>query len=98
MLAVAPLRSGGGTRLKILEALDAGRPVVATSVAVDGLEDLIGRGVVVADDAETMAEVVSSLLDDPEAVTALCQVGHDAVLASHSWDAALEPLLATVNA
>jgi len=97
-LAVAPLRSGGGTRLKILEALDAGRPVVATSVAVDGLEDLIGRGVVVADDAETMADVVSSLLDDPEAVSALCQVGHDAVLASHSWDAALEPLLATVNA
>ena len=50
-VAVAPLRSGGGTRLKILEALDAGRPVVATSVAVDGLEDLIGEGVVVADDA-----------------------------------------------
>ncbi len=97
-LAVAPLRSGGGTRLKILEALDAGRPVVATSVAVDGLEDLIGRGVVVADDAQTMAEVVSSLLDDPEAVAALGQVGHDAVRASHSWDAALEPLLATVNA
>jgi len=97
-LAVAPLRSGGGTRLKILEALDAGRPVVATSVAVDGLEDLVGRGVVVADDAQTMAEVVSSLLDDPEAVTALGKVGHDAVCASHSWDAALEPLLATVNA
>ena len=97
-LAVAPLRSGGGTRLKILEALDAGRPVVATSVAVDGLEDLIGRGVVVADDAEAMAEVVSALLDDPEAVATLGQVGHDAVRASHSWDAALEPLLATVNA
>jgi glycosyltransferase involved in cell wall biosynthesis len=97
-LAVAPLRSGGGTRLKILEALDAGRPVVATSIAVDGLEDLIGRGVVVADDAETMADVVSSLLDDPEAVTALRQVGHDAVVASHSWDAALEPLLAMVHA
>ncbi|HXQ90640.1 MAG TPA: glycosyltransferase family 4 protein [Acidimicrobiales bacterium] len=95
-VAVAPLRSGGGTRLKILEALDAGRPVVATSVAVDGLEDLIGRGVVVADDAVTMAEVLTGLLDDPEAATALGRVGHDAVVASHSWDAALAPLLETV--
>ncbi len=96
-LTVAPLRSGGGTRLKILEALDAGRPVVATSVAVDGLEDLIGRGVVVADDATTMADVVVRLLDDPDEAVALGRVGHDAVAASHTWDAALAPLLATVD-
>jgi glycosyltransferase involved in cell wall biosynthesis len=95
-VAVAPLRSGGGTRLKILEALDAGRPVVATSVAVDGLEDLIGRGVVVADDARAMADAVTTLLDDPDAATALGTIGHDAVVASHSWDAALAPLLETV--
>jgi glycosyltransferase involved in cell wall biosynthesis len=95
-VAVAPLRSGGGTRLKILEALDAGRPVVATSVAVDGLEDLIGRGVVVADDAAAMAEALTSLLDDPDAASALGRVGHDAVVASHSWDAALAPLLEAV--
>jgi glycosyltransferase involved in cell wall biosynthesis len=95
-VAVAPLRSGGGTRLKILEALDAGRPVVATSVAVDGLEDLIGRGVVVADDAAGMADAVTTLLEDPEAATTLGQVGHDAVVASHSWDAALAPLLEAV--
>jgi glycosyltransferase involved in cell wall biosynthesis len=95
-VAVAPLRSGGGTRLKILEALDAGRPVVATSVAVDGLEDLIGRGVVVADDAAAMADAVTALLDDPDAATALGRTGHDAVVASHSWDAALAPLLEAV--
>jgi glycosyltransferase involved in cell wall biosynthesis len=95
-VAVAPLRSGGGTRLKILEALDAGRPVVATSVAVDGLEDLIGRGVVVADDARAMADAVTTLLDDPDAATALGTIGHDAVVESHSWDAALAPLLETV--
>jgi glycosyltransferase involved in cell wall biosynthesis len=95
-VAVAPLRSGGGTRLKILEALDAGRPVVATSVAVDGLEDLIGRGVVVADDAAGMADALTSLLDDPDAAGTLGQAGHDAVVASHSWDAALAPLLEAV--
>jgi glycosyltransferase involved in cell wall biosynthesis len=96
-VAVAPLRSGGGTRLKILEALDAGRPVVATSVAVDGLEDLIGEGVVVADDSRSMIEALSRLLDDPDRAAALGRAGHDAVAARHTWDVALAPLLESVT-
>jgi len=96
-LAVAPLRSGGGTRLKILEALDLGRPVVATSVAVDGLEDLIGQGVVVADDPGSMIEAVTALLDDPERASALGLAGRDAVGARHTWDVALAPLLEAVS-
>jgi polysaccharide biosynthesis protein PslH len=95
-VSVAPLRSGGGTRLKILEALDAARPVVATSVAVDGLEDLIGEGVVLADDAPAMIEALTSLLDDPERAAALGRAGHDAVAARHTWDAALAPLLQSI--
>jgi glycosyltransferase involved in cell wall biosynthesis len=95
-VAVAPLRSGGGTRLKILEALDAGRPVVATSIAVDGLEDLIGEGVVVADDPAAMIDAVGALLEDPDKAAALGRAGHDAVAARHSWDVALAPLLAAV--
>jgi len=95
-VAVAPLRSGGGTRLKILEALDAGRPVVATSIAVDGLEDLIGEGVVVADDVASMIDAVTGLLDDPERAAALGRVGHDAVAARHTWDVALAPLFEAV--
>jgi glycosyltransferase involved in cell wall biosynthesis len=95
-VAVAPLRSGGGTRLKILEALDAGRPVVATSVAVDGLEDLIGEGVVVADDPGSMIEAVSGLLDDAQRASALGRAGHNAVAARHTWDVALAPLLESV--
>ena len=95
-VAVAPLRSGGGTRLKILEALDAGRPVVATSIAVDGLEDLVGRGVVVADDASTMVDALSTLLDDGPGATALGAQGRQAVVSEHTWDAALAPLLERV--
>jgi glycosyltransferase involved in cell wall biosynthesis len=97
-VTVAPLRAGGGTRLKILEALDAGRPVVATSIAVDGLEDLIGEGVVVADDAGTMIDAVSTLLADPDRAAALGRAGHEAVSARHSWDVALAPLLDSVTA
>lgn len=95
-VVVAPLRAGGGTRLKIMEALDAGRPVVATSVGCDGLEDLIGRGVEVADTAEGMADAVARLLGDPGGAARLGRRGHDAVAAEHTWDMALAPLLDAV--
>jgi glycosyltransferase involved in cell wall biosynthesis len=93
---VAPLLAGGGTRLKIMEALGAGRPVVATTIGCDGLEDLIGRGVVVADDTATMVEEVTRLLADAPAAALLGKMGHDAVTQTHTWDTALAPLLAAV--
>jgi len=96
-IAVAPLRSGGGTRLKILEALDACRPVVATSTAVDGFEDLVGRGVVVADSAAEMVDAVAELLADPAAAYQLGTEGHHAVAADHGWDASLAPLFASLT-
>jgi glycosyltransferase involved in cell wall biosynthesis len=96
-VTVAPLRSGGGTRLKLLEALGVGRPVVATSIGVDGLEDLVGRGVVVADDSAGIADALVGLLKDPEAAADMGRAGHDAVAAEHSWDGALAPLLEAVS-
>jgi glycosyltransferase involved in cell wall biosynthesis len=97
-VVVAPLRAGGGTRLKIMEALDVGRPVVATSVGCEGIEDLVGRGVVVADTAAGMADAIANLLLDPAGASALGQAGHEAVSADHTWDSALAPLLQAVLA
>lgn len=97
-IALAPLRSGGGTRLKILEALDAGRAVVATSVGIDGLEDLVGRGVVVADGAATYAEEVVRLLQDPQRARTLGAAGAAAVRELYSWDRVLRPWLNRVTA
>ena len=96
-VVVAPLRAGGGTRLKVMEALDVGRPLVGTSVGCEGMEDLIGRGVVVADTAPALAEAIADLLLDPARATALGRAGHDAVVADHTWDAALAPLLEVVR-
>jgi glycosyltransferase involved in cell wall biosynthesis len=96
-VAVAPLRSGGGTRLKLLEALGVGRPVVTTSIGVDGLEDLVGRGVVVADDGAGIADALVELLKDPERAADMGRAGHDAVVSDHSWDGALAPLLEAVS-
>jgi polysaccharide biosynthesis protein PslH len=97
-VVVAPLRAGGGTRLKIMEALDVGRPVVATSLGCEGMEDLVGRGVVVADTATGLAAAIADLLDDPAGAAALGRTGHDAVKAEHSWDVALAPLMEAVRA
>ncbi|SEP21326.1 glycosyltransferase [Trujillonella endophytica] len=95
-VAVAPLLAGGGSRLKILEALAAARPVVATTIGAEGLEDLIGRGVVVADDPAEMASALVGLLVDAEGTAALGRIGVDAVAADHSWTAAVRPLLAAI--
>jgi glycosyltransferase involved in cell wall biosynthesis len=92
-VAVAPLLSGGGTRLKVLEALDAGRPVVATRVGVEGLENLVGRGVVVADTPEQMSAALCDLLADGDRAQALGAAGRAAVAERYAWDATLAPLL-----
>jgi len=96
-VVVAPLRAGGGTRLKIMEALDVGRPVVGTSVGCEGIEDLVGRGVVVADTATGLADAIAALLLDPDRASALGRAGHDAVTADHTWDGALAPLLEAIR-
>ena len=92
-VALAPLRSGGGTRLKVLEALDAGRPLVATSVGIDGLTDLVGRGVVVADEPAEFAKQITELLRDPARAEAEGAAGAEAVRESYSWDRVLRPWL-----
>lgn len=97
-VAVAPLLAGGGTRLKILEALDAGRPMVATTVAAEGLDDLVGNGVVLADEAERFAAEMVSLLGPTARAEQLGLAGNSAVRERHSWDRSLAPLVAVLDA
>lgn len=96
-VAVAPLRAGGGSRLKILEALDAGRPVVATTIGAEGLEALIGVGIVVADDPGHFADEVVALLRDPARAAAVGAAGNAAVREQFSWDRTLAPLLEEIR-
>ena len=83
-VVVVPLRSGGGTRLKVLEALAAGRPVVSTTVGAEGL-DLQGRGVVIADAPDEFARATVSLLRDSARADAVGTLGRAAVLETHEW-------------
>lgn len=61
---VVPLRVGGGTRLKIFEAMAAGKAVVSTTIGAEGLDVRHGRDLLLADDAETFAASVVALLKD----------------------------------
>ena len=96
-LTVAPLLSGGGTRLKVLESLDVGRPVVATPIGGEGLEDLVGQGVTVTRSAPAMAEAVLDYLGDPEKATRDGLRGSQAVADRYAWDVVLEPLMQQVR-
>ena len=70
-VAVAPLRFGAGVKGKVAEALAACLPMVATSVATEGLGLVDGVDLLVADDAELFAAKLIRLLDDPEAAALL---------------------------
>ena len=63
-VVVVPLRVGGGTRLKIYEAMAAGKAVVSTSVGAEGLDVHHGRDIELADSAESFSSAVLNLLQD----------------------------------
>jgi polysaccharide biosynthesis protein PslH len=65
-VVVAPMRLGGGVRVKVLEALAAGKAVVATPLAVAGLDVASGRELLLGTSDEELAHAICSLLADPD--------------------------------
>jgi hypothetical protein len=66
-ICLAPLRFGTGLKIKVMEAMGYGRPVVATPVAAEGFDDLAPALAGVADDPENLARAISDLLADKQA-------------------------------
>jgi glycosyltransferase involved in cell wall biosynthesis len=84
---VVPLRAGGGTRLKILEAAAAGIPVVSTRLGIEGLSMIPGRDVLVAETAREFAEQVALITNDAEFRARLVQSAYEVVRKENSADA-----------
>ncbi|WP_448575962.1 glycosyltransferase [Thermomicrobium sp.] len=93
-VVVVPLRAGSGTRLKILEAFAAGRPVVTTSLGLEGIDAEPGRHVLVADDAASFGSAVVDLLSSSHHRAALAAEARRLVERSYDWDRIGEQLLA----
>lgn len=84
-VAIVPLRSGGGTRLKILEAMAAGTPVVSTTVGAEGLDLTQGEHLLLADDAASFAAAIQRLLADPELRAAIGRRARQHVERHFDW-------------
>jgi polysaccharide biosynthesis protein PslH len=72
---IMPFRVGSGTRLKLIEALAAGRAVVSTPIGVEGFPVVDGRDVLLAETVEEFAERIVNLLDNPQKRSALGSAG-----------------------
>ncbi len=84
---IVPLRIGGGSRLKILEALAMKRPVVSTGVGAEGLDVTDGRELLLADTPEQFARQINLLLSDRTKARKLGEAGRKLVEQRYGWDA-----------
>lgn len=82
---VVPLRQGSGTRLKILEALALGTPVISTSKGAEGLDIRDGEHLLIADTPAAFARAALSVLADPGLRERLAQAGYQAVRDQYDW-------------
>jgi glycosyltransferase involved in cell wall biosynthesis len=88
-VCIVPLRIGGGTRLKIYEAMAAGVPVVSTSVGAEGLPVTHGENVLLADEPRAFAEACLELLADGAKRQRMSAKAYE-LAAAHSWKQAAE--------
>lgn len=84
-LCVVPIRQGGGTRLKILEAMALGTPVVATSKGAEGLDAVAGKHLLVADSPSDFAAATVSLLKDDALRRRLATQARTLMEAQYGW-------------
>ena len=84
-VAAAPIFSGSGTRLKILEAMAAGVPVVSTTKAAEGLPFHHGEHLLVADDASAFAESLRRAMVDSDLRNIMSSNGRSIVCHNFDW-------------
>jgi sugar transferase (PEP-CTERM/EpsH1 system associated) len=84
---IVPIRIGGGTRLKIFEAMGMGKAVISTTVGAEGLPVSDGDDVLIADTPQTFAAAVVSVLRDPARRVQLERAARDLVVARYDWSA-----------
>jgi glycosyltransferase involved in cell wall biosynthesis len=85
-----PLTLGSGTRLKIIEAFAAGRPVVSTAKGAEGIDAIDGEHLLIREDVDAMADAVIDLWNRPALRQRLCAKAHDLVRTGYSWSVAAQ--------
>ncbi len=83
---IAPIKSGGGTKLKVLNALSMARPVVTTTVGAEGIEVRDNEHLLIADGPKLFAKRTVELLLDPARAAKLGENGRRLMLEKYDWD------------
>ena len=89
---VVPLRLGGGTRLKIVEAMAMGKAIVSTTLGVEGIEAVSGRDLLIEDEPAAFADAVNQLLTDPGLATRIGQSARQLAVDRYGWSGAAQAL------
>ena len=84
---IVPLRIGGGTRLKIFEAMSMGKAVVSTTIGAEGLPVTSGRDIDIADEPSRFAHAVVHLMRDTESHRAMESAARRLVVERYDWAA-----------
>lgn len=95
---IVPLRSGSGMRVKILEALSYGTPVVSTRVGCEGIEVTDGEDILIADEPAEFAAAVIRVLSDPDLAARLSRKGRALMERTYAWPRVWETLHETLPA
>lgn len=90
---VVPLRYGGGTRLKIVEAMAMGRAIVSTRLGAEGIDAAPGKDILISDDPKEFADGVVRLIRDREYAASVGRAGRELAVARYSWRAAGDNLV-----
>jgi len=89
---VAPLRFGGGVKIKLLHAIAAGIPVVTTRFGAEGIEGIDGQNVFIGDSAESLAAHVITALDNRPLAEARAKSAWEGVKRYYSWEGTVRRL------
>lgn len=92
-IVVVPIRIGGGTRLKVLEAMSMGKAIVSTSVGVEGIKVEHRKNVLLADSPSDFVSCIHELLNDTDLRQRLGQAARDLVVTEYKWQAIGSSLL-----
>jgi len=86
-VSVVPIRSGAGTRLKVVEAMANRLPMVSTTVGCEGIDVVDGTHLLIADDAETFAGACVRAVTDRDARTAMIEASEQLYERQYQWSA-----------
>jgi glycosyltransferase involved in cell wall biosynthesis len=89
---MVPLRLGGGTRLKIVEAMAMGKAIVSTTLGAEGIEAVPGRDLMVEDQPAAFAEAVNRLMAEPSLATRIGQAARVLAVQRFAWNGAAKAL------